>query len=79
MELASILSIAAQPENGNVRLQGDDMTISAGRLEVYLDNDHEWGTVCFDQSQDQRGMAVTVCRQLGYKDVQRYGTIGELG
>lgn len=51
---------AEAQENGDVKLVGNE---TKERLEVFLDG--EWGSVCFDSSQDQLGVAQTVCRQLG--------------
>ena len=50
-------------QNGDVKLYPDFLE---GRLEVYLNG--EWGSVCYDADQDQKGLAQTVCRQLGQRN-----------
>lgn len=50
-------------QNGDVRLYQSDLK---GRLEVYFNGD--WGSVCYDNEKDQRGMAQVVCRQLGQRN-----------
>lgn len=49
---------------------GSDVLQSAGRLEIYLND--EWGTVCDDGF--AAAEAETACRQLGYTDYADFGS-----
>ena len=49
-------------QNGDLKLVGG--TASAGRLEVYYDN--QWGTVCNDNFDENNKAASVACRQLGF-------------
>lgn len=75
------MHVGTSVTTGNVRLVNSpnpsitDRGGSSGRLELFYSG--EWGTVC-DDGFDQAD-ADLVCRQLGYQDASRYGTVGDLG
>ena len=66
--------ITASQSNGDVRL-ANEATTGSGRLEIFLKG--TWGTICNDGF--TKGAALAACRQLGYYDVQNYGTVRTLG
>ena len=59
---------------GQLRL-ADGVSSTSGRLEVFLDDD--WGTVC--RAGFTAGAAQASCRQLGYADYLKYGTVDTVG
>ena len=65
---------AGAQQNGDVRLR--DGSPYTGRVEVYMES--EWGTVQYDSTYDQEGVARTICTQLGYGDQTSYGTVEDL-
>ena len=69
-----IHTLTASQSNGDVRLT-NGATTSSGRLEIFLKG--TWGTICNDGF--TKGAALAACRQLGYYDVQNYGTVRTLG
>ena len=75
----SFLSLSAVFAQGHLRLVdrsgNSDLTVSAGRLEMYYAG--EWGTVCSDffGSSDAR----VACHQLGFEGYLNYGSVGTLG
>ena len=59
------------PSNGDLRLTGNGSTEDAGRLEIYLEPDSDygdiegqWGTVCGRKFRTKE--AHVACRQLGF-------------
>ena len=69
-----IHQLTASQSNGDVRLV-NVATTNSGRLEIFLRG--TWGTICYDGF--TRGAALSACRQLGYYNVQSYGTVRNLG
>lgn len=69
-----IHQLTASQSNGDVRL-ANVATTNSGRLEIFLRG--TWGTICYDGF--TRGAALSACRQLGYYNVQNYGTVRNLG
>ena len=69
-----IHQLTASQSNGDVRL-ANVSTTNSGRLEIFLRG--TWGTICNDGF--TRGAALSACRQLGYYNVQSYGTVRNLG
>ena len=67
---------AGAQQNGDVKLVSEGHDPSIGRLEIFLDR--QWGTVRFNKHSDQSGVGQAVCRQLGYYDVLRNGTVHDL-
>ena len=63
-------------EEGVLRLMDGKDSYLSGRVEIYMKK--EWGTVQYDSSQ-QKGVAQTVCQQLGYGIPTAYGTVEDLG
>ena len=66
----SLLCLGAQ-QNGDIRLSNGTQT--KGRLEVFLGG--KWGTVCYDSSQSQLGVAQVACRQLGHNNFEKVDTL----
>ena len=63
---------------GALRLASDDtiaQSRSAGRLEIYLSG--QWGSVCNDGFDSTE--ASLACNELGYRDLERFGIVGDLG
>ena len=63
---------------GNLRLVNSthNFAESAGRLEFY-DDSRKWKSICISGfGQDE---ALLACKQLGYKVVESYGTVAQLG
>ena len=73
MLMCFLAGMAASQSNGDVRLTSG-ATTSSGRLEIFLQG--TWGTICNDGFTE--GAALAACRQLGYYDVQNYGTVRTL-
>lgn len=66
----------SEPQNGAVRLVGDDQGRSdRGRVEIYANG--EWGTVCDDSWSTEN--AAVVCRQLGFHYALKAARNSEFG
>ena len=61
-------------KEGDIRLV-DGSSSNQGRLEIYHNN--QWGTICHDGFDKTDGR--TACRQLGYRDIDKYVCCGSLG
>ena len=67
-------------QNGDVRLASEAVGVPMGRVEIYLDQ--VWGTMRFNadssHSSEQQGAAQAICRQLGYYDQLKVGSVKDL-
>ena len=61
-------AITKDPYDGQVRLVGEDSSVSSGLAEIYLNN--EWGTVCYEGM--TKSAADSFCRQVGYTNSLSY-------
>lgn len=63
---------------GNLRLVNSTHRFaeSAGRLEFY-NASRNWKTICINGFGQEE--ALLACKQLGYKVIERYGTVMQLG
>ncbi|CAB1331188.1 unnamed protein product [Coregonus sp. 'balchen'] len=70
------LAPAAAPQNGAVRLAGDEQgRDDRGRVEIFANS--EWGTVCDDLWNTKN--AAVVCRQLGFRFALKASKHSEFG
>jgi len=64
-------SLWQHPYQTQVRLASSSYP-SSGVLEIYIDD--QWGNVCGNESQFDKGAADSACRQMGYTGAQSFST-----